>query len=229
MYGLKNKDLTELQKEFIENKNNKRKSRLKKMVKVLAWLGIITIGFVLSYFIGNMFFLSFCKEAGWIGYLVIFVALSLLIYLLLGLFYDVKDIIWNINTSRNYNKMDFAIRGFLTKKEYDIFVDLSCKPEESVNNVSEFFGYSTEPQNSAEDLIFSEYYNDLHIIISVLNKLIANDISSEKLRRAGKNLIANYLNNLDKIKVMFAELTECKNKNQYNFHCENYKVVADGN
>lgn len=78
-------------------------------------------------------------------------------------------------------------------------------------------------------MIFSEYYNDLHIIISVLNKLIANDISSEKLRRAGKNLIANYLNNLDKIKVMFAELTECKNKNQYNFHCENYKVVADGN
>lgn len=223
MNSEKNKELTKLQKEFIENRNNKRKARLKILAKVLAWLGAISIGIILSYFIGNMFFKSFVENTGGVGYIIIFVILSILIYLLFGLIYDCKDIICEINTSRNYNKIDFAVRGFLTEKEYDVF---ACCP--SAESVSGFYGYSTDSPNSAEEE-FSEHYNDLQILVSILDKFITNDISSEYLRKAGKNLIANHLDNQDKIKEMFSELTERKNNKQYNFHCEDYKILADEN
>lgn len=79
MYDLKNKGLTELEK-FIKEK------KIKKVAKVAKRIGLFAFSFILSCFIGNIFFSDFIKENGFWGYLIVYVGLLLVFFALAVIF-----------------------------------------------------------------------------------------------------------------------------------------------
>lgn len=221
MFGLKNEDLTELQKEFIRAKKYKMKKHVKTVAKVVIKIALFALGTILSYLIGNYFFTDFVNKMGFWGYLCIFLCLLSAFWVLEAF---LTGSIEFINEIRINNKIEFAVRGFLTNDEYRIYDEYTCYY--CYDNISNFYDYSTDSPYSAEEE-FEKRYNKLQTLISILDKLIANSITVDQLKESNKFPLSNYLENCGKIKEMFAQLTECKNNKQYNFHCEDYKVVAD--
>lgn len=73
MNGLKNKDLTEFDKEL---EKLIKEDRINKIKGVAKMVGLFVFGFILSYFIGNTFFSDFIKETGFWGYLFVYVGLA---------------------------------------------------------------------------------------------------------------------------------------------------------
>lgn len=82
MYDLKNKGLTELEK-FIKEKKIKK---VAKVAKVAKRIGLFAFSFILSCFIGNIFFSDFIKENGFWGYLIVYVGLLLVFFALAVIF-----------------------------------------------------------------------------------------------------------------------------------------------
>lgn len=219
MFGLKNKDLTELQKEFIRAKQYKMKKHVKTVAKVVIKIALFALGTILSYLIGNYFFTDFVNKMGFWGYLCIFLCLLSAFWVLEAIFTGSIEF---INEIRMNNKIEFAVRGFLTNDEYRIYDEYAYY----YDNINTFYDYSTDSPYSAEEE-FEKRYNKLQTLISILDKLKTNSITVEQLKESKKFPLSNYLENCEKIKEMFAQLTECKNNKQYNFHCEDYKIISD--
>ena len=215
MFGLKNKDLTELQKEYIKAKKGRMKEHVKTVTKVVIKIALFALGTILSYLIGDYFFTDFVNKMGFWGYLCIFLCLLSAFWVLEAFFAGSIEL---INEIRMNNKIEFAVRGFLTNDEYVCYY---C-----YDNISTFYDYSTDSPYSAEEE-FEKRYKKLQTLISILDKLIANSITVDQLKESNKFPLSNYLEDCEKIKEMFAQLTECKNNKQYNFHCEEYKIISD--
>lgn len=221
MFGLKNKDLTELQKEYIKAKKDRMKEHVKTVTKVVIKIALFALGTILSYLIGDYIFTDFVNKMGFWGYLCIFLCLLSAFWVLEAFFAGSIEL---INEIRMNNKIEFAVRGFLTNDEYRIYDEYVCYY--CYDNISTFYDYSTDSPYSAEEE-FEKRYKKLQTLISILDKLIANSITVDQLKESNKFPLSNYLEDCEKIKEMFAQLTECKNNKQYNFHCEEYKIISD--
>lgn len=224
MFGLKNKDLTELQKEFIKAKKDRMKKHVKTVAKVVIKILLFALGTILSYLIGNYFFTDFVNKMGFWGYLCVFLCLLSAFFVLDAIYAISMEFIYKIRINNKNNKIEFAVRGFLTNDEYRMYKDYAYYYR--YDNISNFYNYSTDSPYSADEE-FDKRFNKLQTLISILEKLKANSITVEQLKEINKNQLADQLENCENIKEMFTELTECKNNKQYNFHCEDYKVVAD--
>ena len=221
MFFIKNEDLTELQKEFIKAKKDRMKKHVKTVAKVVIKIPLFALGTILSYLIGNYFFTDFVNKMGFWGYLCIFLCLLSAFWVLEAIFTGSIEF---INEIRMNNKIEFAVREFLTNDEYRIYDEYAYYIY--YDNISTFYDYSTDLPYSAEEE-FEKRYKKLQTLISILDKLIANSITVDQLKESNKFPLSNYLEDCEKIKEMFAELTECKNNKQYNFHCEDYKIISD--
>lgn len=218
--------LTNLQNEFIKNRKNKRKFAIKVICIICIIALILTGNTVLSIYLGKGLFADFTELDNFVYFIIWFISILSFVAIDAMVYFAYRFIIYCICKYR-VNNLDFKIRGILLEDEYKTFIN-----SYTINNIKNFNRCCFYGDNKHPSKTFDRSYSELQKDVNVIDKLInagitKDDFSHCNLRNkkypAGIDYVA-LLNNYSKIKTLYNEVTEFKEKGKYNIYYKNWKL-----